>query len=577
MPAIQFSHFFFTPEERKEPVLKDIDFSIEDGEFVVVMGSSGSGKSLLCLCINGIIPHYVTGTLKGSVNVSSLDTQKHTIADLAKKVGMVFQDPETQLFEMRASDDLAMVLENLSIPPAEIRDKVRETAATLEISDLLDRNPMHLSGGQKQRVAIGCGLIAGPQILVLDEPTSDLDPLGTQMVYSTLKMLNRERGMTIMMVDHKSSLISDIATRIVILDEGRVVRDGTPAEVFQDVDLMFRIGAFIPQVTEAAWDLRKRGYGMEKLPIDLEDGANAFARYLPSRQSAVERYHAPNLSGDQTSDPIIAVKGVEYSYPGKIQALKGVDLTVSQGEFVAIIGQNGSGKSTLLKNLNALLRPQMGTVLVAGHDVAKAKISDMAGIVSFLFQNPANSIFCETVGEEIAYGMKNLGKPEDQIKKEVPLILEEFGLGGLEGVVPENLSRGEKQLVAVAASFAMNPTIVLFDEPTSGMDHNTIGLIMAKLKQLAETGVTIVIVTHDMEVTARYADRVVVMNDGKILRDEKTTELFTKDIELLRSLRLIPPQITLLSQMLASKGKGIPPDILTVEEFCNSFAREVKH
>ncbi len=576
MSVIEFSHVFFTPEERKEPALKDITFSVRSGEFVVVIGSSGSGKSLLCQCINGIIPHYLAGTLEGIVTIAGLDTKTHKISELAKKVGMVFQDPETQLFEMRVSDDLAMVLENLGVPAEEIRERIKTTAATVEIEDLLERNPMYLSGGQKQRVAIGCGLIAGPEILVLDEPTSDLDPLGTQMVYSTLSKLNTENGTTIIMVDHKSSLISEISSRVIVMDEGTIVKDGSPSQVFQDVDLMYKIGAFIPQVTETAWRLRKDGYRFERFPIHVKEAAGAFCRLLPEAKAPVGRHHRAGTASGGGLQPVVEVRDLKYTYPGPVQALKGVNLKVSRGEFLAIIGQNGSGKSTLLKTLNGLLRVEEGRVRVQGRDMSRIKVSDMAGITSFLFQNPANSIFCETVGEEVAYGMRNLSVPDEQIRSEVPSILTEFGLAGLEQALPENLSRGEKQLTAVSAAFAMKPELVLFDEPTSGMDHTTIGLIMAKLKQLVEKSATVIMVTHDMEVTARYASRVVVMNEGIILRDESTAELFTKDIELLKSLRLIPPQITLLAQELRSRGKGIPPDILTVEEFCQTFEKEVR-
>jgi energy-coupling factor transporter ATP-binding protein EcfA2 len=540
--------------------LKGIDLTVRRGEFLVIVGPSGAGKSTLCLTLCGMIPHFSRGYYKGEVMIIGRETRKMKLSEITRKVGIVFQDPDTQFVTMSVEDEIAFPLENHGVPRQEMIERVRRTMEITRIIELKDKYPHELSGGQKQRVAIASILALEPEILILDEPTSDLDPVGKSEVFSMLAELKRA-GRTIILVEHNTEEAAKYADRVVLLRDGKIIMEGPPRKVFEEVESIKSAGVYPPQVTELAYTLSTR-YGVRgELPITLEECLE-WLRELNARIVTPNRLERSPTG--VKGESIISLKDVSYSYPDGTAALRDVTLEFARGEFTAIIGQNGSGKTTLVKHIVGLLQPTVGEVRIFGKKTSEMSIKEIATKVGYVYQNPDHQLFCQTVYEECAYGLRNLGLSEPEIRRRVSEILGRVGLQGLEKVDTFLLGKGQRQRLAIASTLVMNPEVIIVDEPTTGQDMSQSTSIMELLASLHREGRTVLIVTHNMRLVAEYAERVVVMQAGRVVLDGDVRTVFSQ-VEKLREALITPPQITQLGQLLS--GDSVTP--LTVEEMAD--------
>jgi energy-coupling factor transporter ATP-binding protein EcfA2 len=540
--------------------LKGIDLTVRRGEFLVIVGPSGAGKSTLCLTLCGMIPHFSRGYYKGEVMIIGRETRKMKLSEITRKVGIVFQDPDTQFVTMSVEDEIAFPLENHGVPRQEMIERVKRTMEITRIIELKDKYPHELSGGQKQRVAIASILALEPEIIILDEPTSDLDPVGKSEVFSMLAELKRA-GRTIILVEHNTEEAAKYADRVVLLRDGKIIMEGPPRKVFEEVESIKSAGVYPPQVTELAYTLSTR-YGVRReLPITLEECLE-WLRELNARIVTPNRLERSPTG--VKGESIISLKDVSYSYPDGTAALRDVTLEFARGEFTAIIGQNGSGKTTLVKHIVGLLQPTVGEVRIFGKKTSEMSIKEIATKVGYVYQNPDHQLFCQTVYEECAYGLRNLGLSEPEIRRRVSEILGRVGLQGLEKVDTFLLGKGQRQRLAIASTLVMNPEVIIVDEPTTGQDMSQSTSIMELLASLHREGRTVLIVTHNMRLVAEYAERVVVMQAGRVVLDGDVRTVFSQ-VEKLREALITPPQITQLGQLLS--GDSVTP--LTVEEMAD--------
>lgn len=579
MAIIEIQNLLYKYFKSEEAALVDINLSIDKGEFVAVMGPTGAGKSTLCLTLNGSIPKMIPGKFNGKIIINSLNTLEHSVQKLASQVGMVFQNPNLQLFCFDVESELAFGPENLSIEREEIRKRIKEITKLLRLEGLEKRSPAELSGGQKQAVAIGAALTMNPVILVLDEPTSNLDPIGTKQIFEILKRLKSHRDITVLMVSHKSEEIAEFVDRVVLIDKGRIILDDTPSKIFEKKIIEEKKYIRPPQVSEIVYKLNQRGYNFEKIPVTLDEAYSLLKKFLEKQGiKKGETYTPEKTSEDQSydvynKDPIIKVRDLWHIYKGNVVAVKNLNLDIYPGEFVSIIGQNGAGKTTLVKHFNALLKPTKGFVIVKGFDTRLKKVSELSRYVGYIYQNPDDQLFAESVEEEIAFGPTNLGLSEEEVKQSVDEVIKDLNLEHIRKEHPLALSLGDRHRVAVASILAMKPEIIILDEPTTGQDFQGSREIVDLTLELNRHGKTIIMITHDMNLVAEYSRRVIVLAQGEILMDGTPKKIFSRP-HILEQSYLEPPQVTKLSQKLHEFG--FPSDLITVDEFCDVFEKIVK-
>jgi energy-coupling factor transport system ATP-binding protein len=478
---IQLRNVSYTYPNTTKKVLNNINLDIRSGECVVVTGQAGAGKTTMCLAAAGILQHeYTGGVLEGSIAICGQDVKKYRdMSELGSRIGVVFDDSDAQLIFTTVEEEILSGLEHLNLSADEIEKRLAEVMEQTKITQLKDRAPHTLSGGQKQRVVIAVTLALGTEVLVLDEPTSELDVNATELILDILAGLKKQ-GKAILLIEHKINRVARIADRIILLEDGHIALSGSPEAVKEDPRFRQDNGSPVPDRTGAHLHERKKHPG--------SDG-----------------------------NPAIVVSGLVHRY-GDILALDGINLTFISGECTAIIGDNGSGKTTLIKHFNGLLHPTEGSVMVKGRDTVKATVTELARDVGLVFQNPDTMLFADTVKEEIAFGLTNTGVvDQDGI---IDKVLSQVHLGHAREQYPRALSRGERQRLAVACVIAMQPLIIILDEPTTGLDLKESREVMDILKQFQGEGHAIIIVTHSMGIVDEYADRVIRMGQGKILSDE---------------------------------------------------------
>lgn len=543
----------FTYRGQSRPALVDVDLGLRPGEFTVVLGASGAGKSTLCYCLNGLVPHFFRGEMRGEVRIDGVSTRRRRVCEWAEDVGFVFQDFEGQLFSTSVALEVAFGPESFCVPAAELRRRVAEALEAVGLAGYEDREPASLSGGQKQRLAVAAALAQQPRLLVMDEPITDLDPVGKQEVLAVARRL-RAGDVTVLVAEHEveQALTAD---RVVVLREGRVVADGPPDQVLTRAAWLEGMGV---QPPGAALLLERLG-----LRPELDERAAVEALTAAGwcvEPEALERLRQRDAERASRYGPVILeVRDLEHRYPGGRTALRGVNLTVRAGEFVAVVGPNGSGKTTLVKHLAGLLRPTAGEVRVAGSSVAQRSLRELSRTVGYVFQNPDHQLFAETVFDEVAFGLRNQGLSEREVRTRVAEALAAVGLEGREGDDPFRMTRGERQRVAVASVLALRPPVLILDEPTTGLDHLERERMMDLVQRLNDAGHTVIMVTHAMDVVARYAHRTVVVQDGRILLDGPTRAVLAREAELGRA-HLRPPQLVRMANRL-----GVP--LLTVDEW----------
>jgi energy-coupling factor transport system ATP-binding protein len=472
---------------------------------------------------------------------------------MAGKIGLVLQDPESQLTNLDVEGEVVFGPENLCLTRAEIGERLEAALSATGIRELRHRFVYTLSGGQKQRVALAAGLAMRPRALLLDSPTSNLDPTGSEETLRAILGL-WQAGATelIVMAAHKIDEVLPFATRLVVLDEGRVAFDGPPREVLGNHLAVLRdeLGVFVPQVCELSVGAGRTG---TDVAISVDEAAEVLRTWEPRRWMPPT---VPVVPGQR--EPVVEVRDLHFAYDVGLPVLSGVSLTIARGEFLALLGPNGAGKTTLAKTIAGLYRPSRGSIRIGGVDVVDPTIHVRTGRVGYVFQYPDHQFVALTVVDELAYGLRARNMPEAEIGARVEPMLEMFELTNRRDVTPYSLSMGEKRRLSVATMLVLEPDVLILDEPTTGQDrHNTVALMRLLRSAASERGTTIVQITHDMEQAAEYADRLVVIDDGRVAFDGSVYELFA-DADLLGRCHLVPTQTSLVCRQVWPELRHLP-------------------
>lgn len=538
--------------------LKDIDLSVEEGTFVGLIGPSGAGKSTLASAITGAIPHHYRGRLFGSTLVAGLDTCEASLTDIAKVVGSVLQDIDAQMVASVVEGELLFGLENFGIDHREIEGRIASALDAVGIADLRHREIATLSGGQKQKVAIAAILAMTPRVIVMDEPTSALDPASARDVFEVLRRAEELTGMTVILIEQTVALLAEYCDRVVVIDQGRIALDGTPTDVFSHGETLRAIGVDTPRTVRIFNSLAEAGLAPNDSPALTLDGAESLVAGILAPGLSESSPIVPRTLGDRpdarnTVDerPIIVdVAGAAYSYGTGQAGIEGINLTVRAGEILAVVGQNGAGKTTFTKLLNGLIKPSAGVVRIAGLDTRTTPVSVLASHAATLFQNPDRQLCRNTVVEEISFGLELQGAPADAARERALHVAATFGLP--ENASPFNLSRGQRQMVALASVVALEPELIILDEPTNGLDYRECMTVMETVRQRALDGAAVVMVCHDMEVVSDFADTLAVMTEGRLIEVGPSREVFANDA-LLAHARIAAPCVPALGKRLAAR------------------------
>ncbi len=538
--------------------LKDIDLSVEEGTFVGLIGPSGAGKSTLASAITGAIPHHYRGRLFGSTLVAGLDTCEASLTDIAKVAGSVLQDIDAQMVASVVEDELLFGLENFGIDHREIEGRIASALDAVGIADLRHREIATLSGGQKQKVAIAAILAMTPRVIVMDEPTSALDPASARDVFEVLRRAKELTGMTVILIEQTVALLAEYCDRVVVIDQGRIALDGTPTDVFSHGETLRAIGVDTPRTVRISNSLAEAGLAPNDSPALTLDGAESLVAGILAPGLSESSPIVPRTLGDRpdarnTVDerPIIVdVAGAAYSYGTGQAGIEGINLTVRAGEILAVVGQNGAGKTTFTKLLNGLIKPSAGVVRIAGLDTRTTPVSALASHAATLFQNPDRQLCRNTVVEEISFGLELQGVAADTARERARHVAATFGLP--ENASPFNLSRGQRQMVALASVVALEPELIILDEPTSGLDYRECMTVMETVRQRALDGAAVVMVCHDMEVVSDFADTLAVMTEGRLIEVGPSREVFANDA-LLAHARIAAPCVPALGKRLAAR------------------------
>lgn len=496
--------------DAETPALRGLNWHVAPGEFVTVTGPSGSGKSTLLRCLNGLTPHFSGGSFDGVVTVAGQDTRQYSPRVLARTTGFVFQDPEAQFVAGRVEDELAFGMEQLGVPALTMRKRVEEVLDLLGIAALRSRDIATLSGGERQRVAVATALALQPTILALDEPTSQLDPWGAEEVLAALSRLNEDLGLTIVLAEHRLERVVSHSDRLTVLDHaGTLVFDGPPRATLARVDI-----EMLPPLIGLS-----RQLNWQPLTLSIKEGRIAQRRDASEgRVPALPPPDPPPASGTA----IVSLQGTSAGW-GRRDVLRDIDLEVRPGELVALMGRNGSGKTTLLRLVAGFHRPERGRVLVNGRDTARLHPAEIAQQVGYLPQNPSSLFFAETLGAELAFTLKHhRGAGHD-----AEATLAGLGLAHAAQRNPRDLSGGERERAALAAVLVGAPAVLLLDEPTRGMDAVRKRALVEILTSLRADGVAILLATHDVELVAEIATRVVLLGDGRVVADGGPREVLS--------------------------------------------------
>lgn len=553
--------------------LRNLNLTARRGEFVVVLGANGAGKSTLCYLISGIVPHIYGGRRRGRVTVAGLDPWDEPLYVTAQHCGVLMQDPEVQLFMPTLRTELAFGPANLGVPRDEILRRSQAVLSLVRLEGLEEHNPRDLSGGQKQRAALAAVLTMKPEILVLDEPTSQLDPLGRWEVGEAIERLKREGELTIVMTTHETDEVLDLADQVLVLEGGETVLQGTPAEVFYQAERLEEAGVKTPAliwVQSKLLEPRQPGgtpSDQSQVALTVSRVAEQIRQSIITGRLALHSEALPSLQPPPTDASVILearALTVEYPGPPPVVALRDVSLQIRQGEFVGIVGQNGSGKSTLVKCFVGLLRPKQGEVLFRGKSIRRLSVGEIARRIGLVLQNPDYQLFTASCRDEIRFGLRNVGVPADEIEHWVEEALRLVGLEEEGDLFPFRLSFGDRRKLAVAATLALAPEVLIMDEPTTAQDHRGRYQLAELARQFHEEKQgTVLMITHDVDLIARYAQRLIVLHEGRVLLDGPTREVFTQVEELKKSF-VVPPVATRLAIELASLG--MVPHVMTLDE-----------
>jgi energy-coupling factor transport system ATP-binding protein len=573
--AIEYKDFSFRYIHQKGKALEDITLDIAGGSVIGILGPAGAGKSTLVKALNGLVPSVDIGYQDGDVIVEGFNTRDHEVNHMAHHVSIVLQNPDMQIFLTRVRDDIAFGPANLGIPREEVFERVDKALSDTELIPLADRNPNDLSGGEQQALAIAGVLAMEPSVMAFDEPISMLDPIGKEHVMYVMRQVTEIRKTTSLTTESGADIeaIAEVVDELILLDQGKLVMRGTPHEVMVS-DAVYEAGVGRPQVTDLILELNRRGHQFDHVPITLEEALETIRHKLTSLGiTIIERPSSYPLNDKPDfGETVLKVENLHHWYNEEVHALKGISFDIQQGQIIGIIGQNGSGKTTLARHLVGLLKPtnEDAVLEVKGQNITNLKIDQIIKMVNYVFQNPDDQLFAETIWDEVEFAPKMMELEEEETKQLTEEALEVFDLSPYRRRYVLGLDEDLKTYLAITSILPLKPDILFIDEPTTGLDTRGEAKMMESLNRLRdEQGKTIIIITHNMKTIGNHCDRVLVMSQGELILDGATRDIFVQDEELLKA-DIRPPQITRLGQLLAEEF-NCPRDILTVEEFIETL------
>jgi energy-coupling factor transporter ATP-binding protein EcfA2 len=570
-PLVDIRGVTYAYEGEAQPVLRDISLQVHEGEFVLILGPSGCGKSTLLQLLNGTIPHTLKGTLSGSATICGHELAETKVATFATSVGMVFQDPEGQIINTRVRDEVCFGMENLCRPTAEILEHQHEALAFVGLDGFGDRSIFDLSGGQKQRVSIAAVLAGRPRLLVLDEPTANLDPAGMAEIFAVLARLNREHGTTVVMVEHRVDELADRVSRVVMMDRGTIVFDGAPREAFgrrreaaSEEATTIPLGAWFPQAAEfaiALSDACAAPLTAAEVPLNVPEAVAFAGRRMGALAAPIPP--VPPAAA-RTAQPLLRVDHLTYGYDRHQPVLRDISFALDGEGIVALCGRNGSGKTTLAKLLMGINPPPRGKLWIGAQDLAGLEPRDIASRIGYVFQNPDHQFVTDRVWDEVAYGLTVRGIAAETITERVGEMLHLVDLERYRDRSPFALSLGERRRLSVATMLVLEPKLLVLDEPTIGQDYERAQMLMGLMARLRERfGTTILMITHDVRLVAEWADRALVISRGALLFDGTPAAMFA-DKAVLEEAGLLAPPIFDIGEGLAAAwpASGVQPGVM---------------
>lgn len=590
MSMVKTDKLVFEYEKRDEEgnvigtqrAIDEVDIQIEKGRFIAILGHNGSGKSTFAKHINALL---VPGG--GTMWVGGRDTKdEDELWNIRQSAGMVFQNPDNQIIATVVEEDVGFGPENLGVPTKEIWQRVDDALEKVGMTEYRYRSPNKLSGGQKQRVAIAGVVAMRPECIVLDEPTAMLDPNGRKEVIRTVRDLQKQEKVTVILITHYMEEVTD-ADYIYVMDKGKVVMEGKPEQIFSKVDLLKHYRLDVPQATAVADELIRKGFPVSAGTLTRE----ALCREVVSLARERGRIQDPlgkevyrdEVKSRPDGDQVLRLKNLNYNYnPGTAyekHAMKGVDLDIWQGEFIGIIGHTGSGKSTLIQHLDGLIRATGGELFFQGENIYQEGYSmkTLRQQVGLVFQYPEHQLFEADVLSDVCFGPKNQGLSDEECRQRAKEALQMVGFPEtLYNASPFDLSGGQKRRVAIAGVLAMRPKVLVLDEPTAGLDPKGRDDILDQIALLQKTThMTVILVSHSMEDVARYVDRIIVMNRGEKIFDDTPKRVF-RHYKRLEEVGLAAPEVTYLMHVLRAQGIPVSTDITLVEEAADEIERVLK-
>ncbi len=546
---IKISNISYSYNDRK--VLDNVNLEINEGEFVLVIGPSGGGKTTLSQLINGIIPNDIKGSeFSGEVIIDELNTINQSSKLANGIVGTVLQDPEWQFVSGTVIEELTFSMENNGLDIREMDKRLDFIVKQLEIEHLLHESPVKLSGGQKQRVAIAASLMMNPKILVLDEPTAELDPIGKKDILELVKSLNASLGLTVIFVDHNLDISFPYADRVIMVANGKIVADAHPSVLFENPVVAKWVE--MPQVIEIARHLKQKVSGFcDQDPLEAKELSEMIIKKFPDcyhhRYSKMDE----GLIREEDNGSALKLEHVSFNYNTKSDQLilKNINLEIGKQDFIALIGQNGAGKSTLSKLIMGLIKPTVGRVFLGGKNISSMDVNEIISRVGYVFQNPDYQMTQKSVFDEIAFGLKLRNVPLDMIEQKVNEAANIFNITNYLNRHPHFLSRGERRRVAIASTLILEPDVIILDEPTTGLDSIRCREMMEYITKLNEKGITIIFLTHDMGVVTKYIPKTMIMANGELQFFGQTRDAF-RHIENFHQYKIDVPPVVDLSNRL---------------------------
>ncbi|WP_061034440.1 MULTISPECIES: ABC transporter ATP-binding protein [Vibrio] len=526
--TIEFSNFSFRYESLDKPTLKNINLRIEKGEKIVIIGPSGSGKSTLGQCLNGLIPHAIKGETSGQLTINGQDTAPFDMHQFTEKVGTVLQDTDSQFVGLSIGEDIAFALENQLMSNIDMYPLVKTTAKMVDLEQMLDRSPHDLSGGQKQRVSLAGILVDDVDILLFDEPLAALDPKTGKKTIEIIDDLHRETGKTIIIIEHRlEDVLHRSVDRIILMESGEIIADTTPDEILAS-PLLEEYGIREPLYLSA---LKEAGCAIEGDAKPSSLSTLPLAQYQSTVSAWFEASQVAEVA--TPTDTLLEVRDLTYSYDGEKNALEGVSFDVKRGEFLSVLGKNGSGKSTITKLVMGVIEPDQGSMILNGQDINELTIFERSQKVGVVMQNPNHMISHHMIFDEVAFGLRNRGVEEKQVETKVLEVLELCGLSKYRHWPIEALSYGQKKRVTIASILALEPELLILDEPTAGQDYRNYTSMLSFIEKLnRELGITVMIISHDMHLVLEYTTRSIVIADSKLIADAPMTEVFSNTVLL---------------------------------------------